>query len=154
VEAAYLYQFGNFIQWPSKSAADHPKNFSICVLGQDPFGSVLDSTVSGSKLNGVPMVVRRVTSASDAADCQILFISSSRRDQLDTDLLALRGLPVVTVSDIPDFDPRGGMIQFVLTGNRVRFEIDLPNAQKAGLKLSSQLLKVAVAVRSGANSKR
>lgn len=153
VEAAYLYQFGNFIQWPSKSGADRPKTFTICVLGNDPFGDVLDDTLRGSKMNGLPMVSKRVTYVRDAAGCQILFISSSRQDQLAADLIALRGQPILTVSDIPDFVSRGGMVQFVLTEDRVRFEIGLPSAQNAGLKLSSQLLKVAVAVRGGANSK-
>jgi YfiR/HmsC-like len=153
VEAAYLYQFGNFVQWPAKSGADRPKTFSICVLGQDPFGTALEDTLRDSKMNGLPMEAKRIASVRDAAGCQILFISSSQQDQLTADLLALREQPVLTVSDIPEFAARGGVIQFVLTENRVRFEIDLSNAQKAGLKLSSQLLKVAVAVRGGANSK-
>jgi hypothetical protein len=154
VEAAYLYQFGNFIQWPSKSGADKkPKTFTICVLGEDPFGTILEDTLRGSKMNGLPMAASRIASIRDAAGCQILFISSSRRNQIDADLLALRGQPILTVSDIPDFASRGGVIQFVLIDNRVRFEIDLSGAQKAGLKLSSQLLKVAVAVRGDVHSK-
>jgi len=153
VEAAYLYQFGNFVQWPSNSGADRLKAFTICVLGQDRFGTVLEDTVRGSKMNTLPMVARRIAYVRDAAGCQILFISSSQQDQLAADLLALRGQPILTVSDIPDFAARGGMIQFVMIDNRVRFKIGLPSAQNAGLKLSSQLLKVAVAVRSGANSK-
>ena len=153
VEAAYLYQFGNFVQWPPPSGADRPKTFTICVLGQDPFGAALQDTLRGSKMNGLPMAARQIAHVRDAAACQILFISSSRQDQLTADLVALRGQPILTVSDIPDFASRGGMIQFVLIDNRVRFQIDLSGAQKAGLKLSSQLLKVAVAVRGGANSK-
>lgn len=153
VEAAYLYQFGNFVQWPAKSGADKPKAFTICVLGDDPFGHVLEDTVRGSKMNGLPMAARQIGNVRDTAGCQILFISSSQKDQLDADLLTLRGAPILTVSDISDFVPRGGMIQFVLIDNRVRFEIGLPSAQIAGLKLSSQLLKVAVAVRGGATMK-
>jgi hypothetical protein len=153
VEAAYLYQFGNFVQWPSKSGADRPKAFTICVLGQDPFGTVLEDTVRGSKMNGLPMAAKRIAYVRDTAGCQIVFISLSQQDQLAANLIALRGQPILTVSDIPDFAARGGMIQFVMIDNRVRFEIGLPSAQASGLKLSSQLLKVAVAVRGGANSK-
>jgi hypothetical protein len=147
VEAAYLYQFGNFVQWPHNTKLDRPTAFSVCVLGQDPFGSVLDKTLSGSKLNDLPMAARRIASVRDANRCDILFISSSRQDNLDADMAALRDTPVLTVSDIPDFVSRGGMIQFLLIDNRVRFEINLSSARRAGLKLSSQLLKVAVAVR-------
>ncbi|MGA9883746.1 MAG: YfiR family protein [Candidatus Acidiferrales bacterium] len=148
VEAAYLYQFGNFVEWPSKNPkVPGSKYFSICVLGRDPFGRVLDDTLSGSKLNGLPMVARRIDSVEDARDCQILFFSSSRRSQLDSNMSALHDAPILTVSDIADFASRGGMIQFVLIDGRVRFEINLPRTQKAGLKLSSQLLKVAAGVR-------
>lgn len=148
VEAAYLYQFGNFVQWPSKNPkAAGSKYFSVCVLGRDPFGRALDDTLSGSKMNGLPMVARRIDSVADASDCQILFFSSSRRSQLDSSMSALHDAPILTVSDIPNFASRGGMIQFVLVSGRVRFEINLTSAQKAKLRLSSQLLKVAVGIR-------
>jgi hypothetical protein len=150
VEAAYLYRFGNFVEWPDSQA---DKAFSICVLGHDPFGPALDNMVKGSAIEGAPILVRRVESAKDATNCRILFLSSSEARHLDADLADLRDSPVLTVSDIPDFDVRGGMIQFVLIDRRVRFEINLATARKAGLKLSSQLLKVAVAVRSDRNPK-
>jgi hypothetical protein len=155
VEAAYLYQFGNFVQWPAKKAdAIAPQSFSICVLGRDPFGRVLDQTIKGGKINGVPLAARRVGSAEESAKCQIVFVSTSEDNELAHDLEVLRQAPVLTVSDIPDFDARGGMIQFVLVGDRVRFEIDLSNAQRTGLTLSSQLLKVALAVRGGQNPEK
>lgn len=154
VEAAYLYQFGNFVQWPPRKAnLDLPATFSVCVLGEDPFGSVLEKTLSGARLNGLPMAARRIASVRDASRCEILFISNSHAGDLDADLAAVRDTPVLTVSDIPDFVSRGGMIQFLLIDNRVRFEINLSSAQRAGLRLSSQLLKVAVAVRSDRKSK-
>jgi YfiR/HmsC-like len=154
VEAAYLYQFGKFVEWPPKKPeAEGPNSFSICVLGRDPFGRVLDDTVKGENMNGRPLVARRVASAEEGADCRILFVSSSRERELARDLDALRGRPVLTASDIPGFIRRGGMIQFVLTDNRVRFEINVGNAVRAGLTVSSQLLKVAVSVQGQRNPK-
>ncbi len=153
VEAAYLYRFGNFVQWPPDASAGKSKQFSICVLGHDPFGSTLSDMVKGSAINGLPIAARRIQSAKEAAGCRIVYFSSSEDNRLGTDLTDLRGGPVLTVSDIPGFDSRGGMVQFVLTDRRVRFEINLSNAQKVGLKLSSQLLKVAVAVHGGQDSK-
>ena len=153
VEAAYLYHFGDFVTWPSSAAAANLKEFPICILGRDPFGSTLDDIVKGSAIEGAPIRARRVTAAKDATSCRIVFLSSSEARHVESDLSDLRGSPVLTVSDIPDFDLRGGMIQFVLIDRRVRFEINLSTAQKAGLKLSSQLLKVAVAVRSVRNPK-
>jgi hypothetical protein len=80
-------------------------------------------------------------------------MSSSEDRELARDLEALHGAPILTVSDIPDFVSRGGMIQFVLIDNRVRFEINVSNAERAGLTVSSQLLKVAVSVRRDGGSK-
>jgi hypothetical protein len=153
VEAAYLYRFGNFVQWPPDAHAGNAKQFSICVLGHDPFGATLDEMVKGSAINGVPVLARRIKSAKDATGCRIAYLSSSEDHHLETDLTELRGDHVLTVSDVPDFDSRGGMIQFLLIDRRVRFEINLSNAEQSGLKLSSQLLKVAVAVRTNRDSK-
>ncbi len=62
-------------------------------------------------------------------------------------LAALDKTSVLTVSDMPQFARRGGMVQFLLDGNRVRFEVNLVATQRAGLNLSSDLLKLATAVR-------
>jgi hypothetical protein len=153
VEAAYLYRFGNFVQWPASANRDRPKRFPICVLGRDPFGPVLDQMVKQSDIDGIPLSAKRIASAHDALGCRIVFVSSSENRRLDQDLADLRTTPVLTVSSIPDFMQRGGMIQFVIIDRRVRFEINISNAERAGLKLSSQLLKVAVAVRSDRNPK-
>ncbi len=153
VEAAYLYQFGNFVQWPATKAGTG-KRFSICVLGRDPFGRALDQIIQGGKVNGATLTDRRIDDLRQAGGCQILFVSASEEDEVDRDLKALSDTPVLTVSDIPDFARRGGMIQFVLVGDRVRFDVNVSNADRAGLKLSSQLLKVALDVRGGQNPKK
>ena len=93
------------------------------------------------------MVAKRLAAADEASGCRILFISSAKDSQLSEILTALGTSNVLTVSDMTGFTRRGGMIQFVLDRNRVRFEINLAAAQRAGLILSSELLKVAVAVR-------
>ncbi len=80
-------------------------------------------------------------------NCRILFISSSEDSQLKQILVALEGRSVLTVSDLPLFSQRGGMVQFVLEGKRVRFEVNLTPVEHAHLALSSQLLKVAVNLR-------
>ncbi len=147
VKAAYLYNFGKFIQWPGIAGTDAEKPFDLCVLGQDPFGNTLDSTVSGETINGKNIGVRRISKPEEASSCRIVFISSSEDSRLRIILAALDKTPVLTVSDLPDFSRRGGMIQFLLEQNKVRFEVNLPAAQRAGLMLSSQLLKVATVVR-------
>ena len=146
VKAAYLYNFGRFVEWPASFAATGD-SFSICVLGQDPFGATLDAVLTGEAIDGKSVVARRILRPQEAVHCRILFISSSENSQLKEILVALDHSGVLTVSDIPQFSQYGGMIQFVLQGNRIRFEVNLAAAQDAGLTLSSELLKVAVSVR-------
>jgi YfiR/HmsC-like len=146
VKAAYLYNFGRFVEWPAKVSAAS-ESFSICVLGDDPFGATLDATIAGESINGKKVVLTRITKPQDAASCRILFISSSEESRLKEVLATLDKTSVLTVSDISQFTQRGGMIRFVTEANRVRFEVNLAIAEHAGLTLSSQLLKVAVSVR-------
>jgi hypothetical protein len=145
VKAAYLYDFGKFVAWPAKVAA--ADDFSICVLGEDPFGPTFDATIAGEAINGKKVVVNRIAKPHEAMSCRILFISASEEGQLKEILATLDKTSVLTVSDISQFTRRGGMIQFVIDASRVRFEVNVTTAERAGLTLSSQLLKVAINVR-------
>ncbi len=147
VKAAYLLKFGEFVKWPPSTAADKNESFTACVLGADPFGATLDSTLAGETLDNKPVVIKRISKPQDAAGCRILFISSTEEERLKEILTAIDQTSVLTVSDMPGFSRRGGMIEFVLEGSRVRFEINLASAENAKLSLSSQLLKVATTVR-------
>jgi hypothetical protein len=152
VKATYLYNFGRFVQWPPNSTTAKGDSFSICVLGHDPFGPTLDSTLAGETLDGKPLAVKRISTPQDARVCRILFVSSTEEHHLKEILAAIDQAGVLTVSDIPGFSRRGGMIQFVMEGDRVRFEINLATAESAKLVLSSELLKVAAAVRRNTRS--
>lgn len=147
VKAAYLYNFGRFVEWPAKGATPQSNSFTICVLGEDPFGQRLDATLAGERIGNQRIVARRISNPRMSADCQILFISSSEANRVNKIIEALDKNAVLTVSDIPSFSQRRGMIQFVLEENRIRFEVNLTATQRAGLTLSSELLKVATVVR-------
>lgn len=146
VKAAYLYYFGKFVTWPPEAEASG-NSFVICVLGEDPFGPALDRTIVGESIRGTNVVVRRVGKAQEALGCRVLFISASEEKRLDDTLKALGTAAILTVSDLPQFTRRGGMIQFILQKSRVRFEVNLTAAQDARLAMNSELLRVAVAVR-------
>jgi hypothetical protein len=147
VEAAYLYNFGRFVEWPAKVSPAKTGSFTICVLGEDPFGTTLDATVAGETIGNQKVTVKRIGTPQESSDCQIVFISSSEASRLNKIIEALDKSAILTVSDIPQFSQRRGMIQFVSEGNRIRFEVNLTATQRAGLNLSSDLLKVATAVR-------
>lgn len=147
VKAAYLYNFGRFVEWPAKGQAAKDGPFTICVLGQDPFGPTLNAILADETIAGKKVVTERIPRPEDAVNCQILFISSSEESQLKHILATLDSESVLTVSDLPQFSRRGGMVQFILDGTRVRFEINLAPTEHAGLTLSSELLKLATSVR-------
>lgn len=139
VEAAYLYNFGRFVEWPlipSRKALD------ICVLGQNPFGGTLDRIVSKQRVNGLSLIVVGMKATHAIGSYVILFFGASEASHLDRNLSALNGLPVLTVSDLLGFIDHGGMIQFAMENDSVRLEVNLTAADKTDLIISSQLLKV------------
>ena len=146
VKAAYLANFGRFVEWPGSAAVAKSESFNICVLGRDPFGADLDAALAGETIGSAHMAAKRISRPQDAVDCRILFISSSEVSQWKEISTALKTLSVLTVSDMPQFARRGGIIQFLLDGNKVRFDINLAATERVGLNLSSELLKLAVTV--------
>jgi hypothetical protein len=147
VKAAYLYNFGRFVEWPASVTTASNGPFTICVLGDDPFGQALDATLAGETRGNQKVAARRISSPKESVDCQILFISASESNRLNKIIDALDKTAVLTVSDIPQFSQHRGMIQLVMEGSRIRFEVNLTATQRVGLTLSSELLKVATAVR-------
>ncbi len=144
VKAAFLLNFGKFVEWP-----DAKGDLEICVLGDDPFGSTLDETVAGRSVGKRAVKTRRIGSVSAAGGCSILFVSRSESGSVDTILSSLSGSPVLLVADLERFAKRGGMINFVESDKKIRFEINERAAKKAGLKISSQLLRLATIVEGG-----
>jgi hypothetical protein len=150
VKAVYLYNFGRFVEWPLTAVKNDL--FKICVLGNDPFGPILDTTLAGEVIENRKLVAMRIASTRDAAGCKVLFISSSEAAHLKEILKTVDKAAVLTVSDMPGFTNGGGMIQFVLQENKVRFEVNLTAAERSGLTLSSQLLKVATEIKKAPRS--
>jgi hypothetical protein len=142
VKAAYVYNFGKFIKWPAEAAAP-ASSFEICVLGKDSFAAVLDTTVTGESIDRRSIAVKRITNPQEAGECNILFIGSSEESRLNVILAATQRMNILTVSDIPRFAERGGVIGFVMQGEKIRFEVNLGAAEQSHLALSSELLKVA-----------
>jgi hypothetical protein len=144
VKAAFLLNFTKFIEWQATVFAQPDAPLSICILGDDPFGNTLDKTVTGEVVNGHRVVVQRLTRPPVAKSCQILFISGPEKDIHN--IVAEVGPGTLTVGEGENFVHDGGMIAFVIENRRVRFDINQAAAANAGLKLSSQLLKVARSV--------
>ena len=146
VKAAFIFNLAKYIHWPEASTSETTKPFVIGVIGKNPFGKALDDALRGQRLQGREVVVRRINKPADAADCDILFIGSSEKNNLPRILEVLHKAPVLTVGDMDQFAERGGMINLTTEEKRVRFEINVEAAERAGLKLGSQLLRLATIV--------
>lgn len=149
VEAVFLFNFSQFVDWPPQAFAAANSPIVIGVLGEDPFGGTLDEVVRGEVVNGRALAVRRFQSIEQLLDCQILFISRTERSRLAPILEKLKGRSILTVSDLEGFARYGGMIRFVLMDNKIRLRINLEAAKSAGLTLSSKLLRPAQIVSPG-----
>jgi hypothetical protein len=148
VKAAFLYNFTRFVEWPPDALA-RSDVFIIGILGRDPFGGALDAAVQGKNVLQKELAVRRFATAREASGSQILFISPSEEARLPLVLRELEGANTLTVGETDGFARRGGMIEFRIESNRVRFDINVVTAERAKLKLSSQLLKLARVVTGG-----
>ncbi len=148
VKAAFVYNFVKFVQWPRESfpaAGDVP--ISICVLGHDPLGETLES-LKGLTAYGRNLSVRRIAGPGEVDRCQVLYLCRSEREAMVNILKGIKA-GVLTIGDMKSFAAAGGVINFVIADNRVSFEINVDAAEKAKLKISSQLLKLAKIVKEG-----
>ena len=141
VKAAFLFNFAKFVSWPAQAFRDANTPLVIGVLGRDPFGSHLDDTVRGERINNRQLVVRRYHSAAEIDKCHVLFISRSESDRLDQIVAALQHRTLLIVTDA-EGGKRGVIIRFITEGNRIRFKIDAEAAKAANLTISSKLLRL------------
>ncbi len=144
IKAAFLYNFTSFVTWPEDPAGD--PGFTLCVLGDDPFGNLLDK-LAGKSVNGRQLVIRRLVNPALLNQCKLVFFSVTSNDQTGDALALLQDLPILTVSDIRGFTELGGIIEFRVIANKVRFDINLGAAEAAGLTISSKLLSLATRFR-------
>jgi len=136
VKAAFLFNFAKFVEWPPDTNAGP---LTICVAGRNVFGDFLAETVRGENINGRPLAVRVLLEPERG--CHILFVP--RGAATSAYLRGTRSSPVLTVGEAPDFIPQGGIVNFTVEGPSVRFEIDSQGAERAGLRISSRLLRLA-----------
>jgi len=143
LKAAFLFNFAKFVEWPAEAFRKRDSALVIGVLGDNPFDSDLERTVQNKTINGHPFTVRQLKALPEVKSCHILFISKSERRRLPEIMTALDAANVLTVSEVDHFLQAGGMVNFVMEGNKVRFEINDEAAKRASLRISSKLLNLA-----------
>ena len=150
IKAAFLFNFAKFVEWPADAFASPQAPFAICVLGEDPFGSLLDATLAGKSMGAHPALLRRIKEYGEVRHCHMVFVSSSEIHSYVEVIESVGRSSVLLVGDTEGFAALGGMIEFTVEGNHVRFLINPDAAQRARLTLSSKLLMLARIVHDGA----
>jgi hypothetical protein len=145
VKAAYLYKLVSFVDWPDGALPAPGAPVNICVVGDDPFGATLDQAAQNQQVEGRPLMVRRIETASKSSGCQVLYIAGSKRQSVASALQSVKGAPSLTITEASEV--RGSIIQFVVKDGRVRFTIDVAAAAQNGLTISAKLLSLALSVR-------
>ena len=147
LKAAFVYRFAQFVEWPDHALARRDA-VDVCVLEPNPFEDVLHTLVEGESIGRLPLRVRAVSTPASASACHVLFLPEQSAAREAT-LRAVASLPVLTVSDAPRFLESGGIIQVGVAGGNMRFAVNLDAARASRLRLSAQLLRLAISVRGG-----
>ena len=158
LKAVFLYNFAKFVEWPAESLADARGPIIFGILGKDPFGATIDQIIKTKTVKDRKLRIKRFEKIKDLRvsytgkgeekeTCHILFISSSEEEHLANILEILKDSSVLTVGEMEQFAQRGGIINFTLREGKVQFEINVDAAERAELKISSKLLKLAKIVR-------
>jgi hypothetical protein len=142
IKAAILFNFAKFASWPETAFSYPNAPMRLCVLGDDPFGVALDG-LHGKQVRNRSLATARISTVEQAPKCHILFVSGSEEANLSAILDYVAELPILTVADIGRFANTGGIIALKEVDNRSRIDINIGAAEKAGLKLSSKLLRLA-----------
>lgn len=145
VKAAYLSKFGFYVAWPDSAFASATAPLNLCVVGEDPFGNLIDEAVAGQQVAGRPVAVKRLKTVARESGCHIAYVGGEARTQAVTD--GLRGSTALVVTDARSSGTAAGAVHFVIKDNRVRFTIDDDAAAQNGLEISSKLLSLAVSVK-------
>ncbi|MEN3942978.1 YfiR family protein [Prosthecobacter sp. SYSU 5D2] len=147
IKAAFLYNFTKFITWPAQRPGRPEPVFVIGILGRNPFGTELENIARGRKVSGLPLQIRYLKSVNEAPGVDLLFVASGEEALLGTSLSALHEASVLTVGESASFAKLGGIINFRMVEDKIRFEIYRDAGARARLKISPQLLKLAITAR-------
>jgi hypothetical protein len=153
VKAAFLFRFAQFVEWPADTFKGASEPFTYCTIGEDPFHGALERTLNGKTIGQRPLRVQHLGGAgagpgsAKIGECQVLFVGGpGDKKRVAETLASTGGLPILTVGEAEQFAQNGGAIGFCTEENKIRFEVNLDAAGKAGLKISAKLLALAKTV--------
>lgn len=147
IKAAYIYNFAMYLQWPAESFQGEKAPFVIGVLGTSPIQKHLETIARAKKVHDREIICRPIEDLDAISDCHLVYLSDAVEDeQINRVVEMCSGKPIVLVGESSDVVTQGGSIRFLLSQNRIRFQIAVQSTRRRGLKISSRLLQVAEVV--------
>ena len=146
LKAAFIFNFIKFAEWPEEALGDSALPIIIGVLGDNPFGDSF-GIIENKSAKGRELFIKQFKTVQEVDTCHILFISSSEQKKYKQIFDVLKSSSILTVGETDDFTQQGGIISLIVNKNRIRFEINLDAVEDSEIRLSSQLLKLAMVVR-------
>lgn len=143
VKADFIFHFAQLVDWPPDAQPGTDNSLFLCTLGDDPFQGALEGTLAGKAIGKRVVRIRHLGEPKDMQACQILFLGKAQSKRIPMLVTNLHNAPVLTVGETAGFLEAGGMIDFLLEENKVRFDINLNAAESARLKIRSRLLILA-----------
>ncbi len=151
LKALYSYKFALFTDWPEATLKESNGTLEFCIIGKNPFGQPALDTIQGQPAKDknihIEVYHRGVVSEESLHHCHVAFISASETQRVPALLNSLQSLPILTISDIPGFSNRGGMITLIKSGDHIKFEINLGAIKQAKLTVSSKIIELATVVK-------
>jgi hypothetical protein len=146
LKTGYLLNFVKFVEWPSAAAPDEP--LTVCFLGATSMRKTLETRIESTRVGTRPLAVRQIEKSDNREGCNVLYVEEKWALTLQNASQESR-LPILTVSDAREFAQHGGIIELFTDENHLRFIINVDNAHRAGLRISSELLQLAAVVEQG-----
>jgi hypothetical protein len=143
LKAAFLYRFTDYIDWGTSNTEN---DFTIAILGKSEIADPLIEIAKEKKAQGKRIVIKEYDNADDISGCQVVFVSNNYKPGIETVVAKLGTKPILIVAEQADACAKGAHINFLVSENKLKFEININAAAGAGLKISSQLLQHAILV--------
>jgi len=148
IKAAFIYRLTQFMEWPTNRFASSKEPILLCIAGNDPFGGAIDTVLRDQKIGERHIHIKRLETASPAShtNCHLLFLGSSLVPESDKIIPSLTVHSVLTIGEDENFTKKGGHVRLYLQENKLRFEVNIAALERSGLKLHSQVMKLATRV--------
>jgi hypothetical protein len=143
VKAAYVYYLAKFVDWPPAAFSSKNTPITIAVIGDDEFGNLLANIVKDKTIQEHPIQIRPLKWPADLRTCHLVFVGSSDQKRFRQIVESLKDRPVLTITETEDGSQTKGIVNLFVEGGKVQFEVNIAEAEKARLRISSKLLRLA-----------